>query len=107
MHGFFRRGFLSLLHLLFLVALSLKIINEGQQRRFLRRGLAVIDQVQTYLPVLLADLCQRNHLGDIDNRRIQPGLHSFMQKDRIEYFSRRRPKPEGYIADAQQGMDAG
>src|SRR3972149_422500 len=64
-------------------------------------------QLPTDLASAFVKLEERDDLRCVDDGHIQAGLNSVVQKHGVQGGADVRRKPEGNIADAQDGMDAG
>ena len=99
-HQFFGANFTFILVRVLLHRLF-KMVDKGH------KGIiaAVVQQIHTDLAIFRAQGGQGQNFGRIDNGRIQPGCHRFVEKNRIQHFARRRTQAEGDIAHSQSKAD--
>ena len=68
---------------------------------------SVPDQVQADVALLVGDAVERQDLGGVHDRRVQPGLDALVQEDAVEHVAGRRLQAEADVGQAEGGADAG
>ena len=68
---------------------------------------AVVDEIETYLPLLVGDTRQRHDLARVDDGRIEAGLHALVEEHAVERVACRGGEPERHVRHAERGEHAG
>ncbi len=67
----------------------------------------VVDHVESDSALLVGDPRHRQDLGGVHDRRVQPGLHTLRQEDRVQHLAGRRVQPERDVRESQRGQHVG
>ncbi len=82
---------------------------EGQQlgQRVVAVASAVVDEIEADLTGSLVDLREREDLRGMHDRRVETGLDTFVEEDRVEHLPGRGVEAERDVGEPEHGVDAG